>query len=351
MAVARGAVPIPAEELLHLRVFLAEGGEGDAAAACREALLDQAAAEIVPLIADQACPPEVLGFLLRERGEDEALVEAVLTHPQTSDASVAEAARTLPAPLLERVVEDQVRMLRCEELVEVLETRDDLPPMAKVRLEDVRQEYARRARRREGRTRPAPAAPPPVAEDAAEGEAAAAAEGEAGTADALPEDGEAEEGGEGGAAEPEPEISEEAIIRIMRLSIPERIQMAMKGNREERAILIRDKVKSVSLAVLKSPKITDGEVEMIAGMRNVVEEVIREIALSREWTGAYGVILALCRNPKSPARQVLTFMGRLNTRDLKLLAADRAVTEIVRTNARRFYAARTEQKKRPVKRR
>jgi len=120
------------------------------------------------------------------------------------------------------------------------------------------------------------------------------------------------------------------------------VELALKGNREERGILIRDPIKVVALAVIKSPKLTEREVETFAGMRNVVEDVIQKIANSREWSKNYTVVLALCKNPKAPVRKIITMMTRLNNRDLRLLGMDRGIAEAVRVAARRFYVARTQ---------
>jgi len=43
-----------------------------------------------------------------------------------------------------------------------------------------------------------------------------------------------------------------------------RIALAVRGGKEERSILIRDGTKLVALAVLESPKVSDGEVEGFA---------------------------------------------------------------------------------------
>ena len=85
-------------------------------------------------------------------------------------------------------------------------------------------------------------------------------------------------------------------------------------------------------------------------MRNVVDDVLRVIAGSRDWAKSYAIIHALCKNPKAPVRKILTFMSRLTNRDLRLLGTDRNVPEVVRITARRFYVARTDTKtKRPGK--
>ena len=55
----------------------------------------------------------------------------------------------------------------------------------------------------------------------------------------------------------------------------------MKGSKEERSILVRDGTKVVALAVLDSPKITDGEVEKFANQKNVLEALLRAIPMKR----------------------------------------------------------------------
>ena len=48
--------------------------------------------------------------------------------------------------------------------------------------------------------------------------------------------------------------------KINRLDVKGRIQLALKGSKEERSILIRDGTKVVAFAVLEAPKLSDGEV-------------------------------------------------------------------------------------------
>src|SRR3712207_8024223 len=72
----------------------------------------------------------------------------------------------------------------------------------------------------------------------------------------------------------------------------------MKGDREARAILIRDSNRTVATAVVHNPKITDQEVESIASMRTVSDEVLRLISMNRAWARAYPIIHNLARNPR-----------------------------------------------------
>lgn len=128
--------------------------------------------------------------------------------------------------------------------------------------------------------------------------------------------------------------------RISRLSASEKIKLALLGTHEERMILVRDTNKSVSSAVLKSPKLTDSEIEAISKMRNVSEEVLREIGENRLWLKNYAVVLNLVKNPKTPAAISLRLMSRLSNRDLELLSRDRGVSDVVRRAALRTRASR-----------
>ena len=135
----------------------------------------------------------------------------------------------------------------------------------------------------------------------------------------------------------EAEGSNEPTV-LSSLSVMERMKLAMKGTREQRAVLIRDPNRLVSAAVLSSPKLNPSEVEAFARMGNVGEDVLRIIATNRLWIKNYSVIAALVRNPKMPPALSLRFVPRLVDKDVKGLASDRNVPEILRITARKMLA-------------
>ena len=128
---------------------------------------------------------------------------------------------------------------------------------------------------------------------------------------------------------------ESLVQQIAKMTFTEKLKAALKGNREMRAILIRDPNKMIAASVLSSSKINDSEIEAFARMANVGEEVLRTIASNRAWTKNYGVVVGLTRNPKTPLGLSLNLMSRLNDRDLNALSMDRNVPESLRTAARR----------------
>ena len=142
-----------------------------------------------------------------------------------------------------------------------------------------------------------------------------------------------------GAAGPEPaepQTRQGTAQRLAALSVAERVKVAMQGSREERSILIRDPNRLVSAAVLSSPKLSESEVEAIARMGNVSDDVLRIVGTTRAWIKNYNVIAALARNAKTPVAVGLHLLPRLVERDLKLLSTDRNVSEPIRMAARRM---------------
>jgi hypothetical protein len=147
--------------------------------------------------------------------------------------------------------------------------------------------------------------------------------------DTLSELPEVPEGGD--AAEQEKKL-------LSSLSVLERVKLAMKGTREQRATLIRDPNKLVAVAVLSSPKLTEPEIEQFTRTGNVSEDVLRIIGNNRAWVKNYGVVMGLCKHPKTPPAVSMQIVHRLNDKDLKMLAIDRNIQEGLRLLARKMVA-------------
>jgi hypothetical protein len=159
--------------------------------------------------------------------------------------------------------------------------------------------------------------------------AVAASDADSPLVDTAPQEDETEEEGD------EEARKESALKKISGLTVAQRIALAMKGSREERAILIRDANKIVGVAVLSSPKITDQEIESIAKMPTISDELLRMIAHTRAWVKNYGVVLGLVKNPKTPLAISMNLLPRVNERDMRLLSQDRNIPDTLRVTARK----------------
>jgi hypothetical protein len=171
---------------------------------------------------------------------------------------------------------------------------------------------------------PEPAAPPPAAAPAAPAAAASLRPSAA-------------------SKNPPPGVRENALQKINRLDVKGRIQLALKGNKEERSLLIRDGTKVVALAVLEAPKLSDGEVEKFASQKNVLESVLRQIPLKRRFMKNYKVVRNLVSNPRTPLDLGLGLMKHLLSADLKNIGGNKEVSETVRKLALKMYKQKEDQ--------
>jgi hypothetical protein len=133
----------------------------------------------------------------------------------------------------------------------------------------------------------------------------------------------------------EAEDSRTVTQRLAMMNVPQRLKRATKGTREERTILIRDPNKMIAVAVLSSPKLTTSEVEAIARMASVSDEILRIIATNRAWLKNYNVVWALTKNPKTPLQLSMNLLPRLAEKDLRTLSTDRNVPDVLRLTARK----------------
>jgi len=144
------------------------------------------------------------------------------------------------------------------------------------------------------------------------------------------------------AKPPAPPKRENTLQKINSLDVKGRIQLALKGSKEERSILIRDGTKVVALAVLEAPKLSDGEVEKFASQKNVLEAVLRQIPLKRRFMKNYKVVRNLVANPRTPLDLGLGLMKNLLVADLKHLAGNKEVSETIRNLAGKMYKQKLE---------
>ena len=135
---------------------------------------------------------------------------------------------------------------------------------------------------------------------------------------------------EDGLPIPREDERESVFQKISRMSAGERIQLALRGNKEERGILVRDPNKLVSRSVLGSPKITEQEIETFAAMKNVSEEVLRLIGRNRRYAKRYSIVRNLVTNPRTPLELSMGMMTRLHYQDIRFLSMNKNIPDPLR---------------------
>lgn len=143
-----------------------------------------------------------------------------------------------------------------------------------------------------------------------------------------------------------PEEKHKSIYQlVLTMGISEKIQLALKGNKEARGILVKDPNKLICSAVIKSPKITESEAIGYAKSRSVSDEVLRLIAANKEWTRKHEMVLALVNNPRTPLAISMQFMLRLGDKEISDLAKSKAVPAALSTAAKRLMIQKVQKGK------
>jgi hypothetical protein len=370
---AKGLLPLAAEDLLEVLVVLRTDADAAIARSAEETLGEQTADVLLGAAQSTAASPRVLAYLARRPDADREVHEAVVLNAHTPAEAVADlAGATGEGPLLELISINQQRMISEPAIIDAVLANPARTAEAERRVRETRREFFEKEFgvqqvAEEMRARGMTAA----AEFVESAESAAAAlsvedvwliAGHIEASDDELDDSwlpselieellqESEEQRAENIAriieEAEKEIGDVAperislIRRIMLMTVKDRIKLGMKGDREARSILIRDGNKVVATAVVHNPRITDKEVESIAAMRTVSEDVLRTIALNRAWARSYPIIHNLARNPRTPLPTAIQILTRLHTRDLQSLSQNRNVPEAVRRQAYRLTQTR-----------
>jgi regulator of extracellular matrix RemA (YlzA/DUF370 family) len=375
LAAARGMLPLQQSDLLEILVALTASDDPQIASAASETLKAETAEDLLHAASAPDTAPNVLAYLATQVGGKQKIYEATILNTRTPDQALAKlAATTSDNSLLELITINQQRLVRCPELIEAILQNPACSGEAQRRARETHKEFFEKER----------GARQIADELRARGQTAAAeffetadltANGELSLEDAwliaqhievsdadlddswLPAEHLEElvaETAEEMSANVQRVIENERrdgrevnaervslIRRIMFMNTKDRMKLAMKGDREARSILIRDSNKVVCSAVVKNPRITEPEVENIAAMRTVADEVLRLIALNRSWARSYPIIHSLARNPRTPIPTVMTILTRIRTKDLQTLAQNRNVSEMVRRQAYRLQQARS----------
>lgn len=327
--IAAGFLPLPQEDLVAVLAFLASGNDSEIANAARASLEEMPSRVVVGFAEDDRAPSLHLKYLAHAM-DDQTVLEALIRNRALPDEVVVQLAGVADPVLQEVIVINQARILRAPEILDALLSNPILSPEARRRAIETREEFFdKRAR----------FAPPDddelpdlsLSDDAIADLLARAPD------DDVPQT----------PPSPPPAVENDPakmniFMRIMNMTTKEKVQLAFRGGKTERLILVRDRNKLICSAAMRNPRISETEVEGIATMRNVDEEVLRLIGTRRDWTSKLPIINALVHNPKAPVGVVLTLINRLTLRDLKSLKDDKGVSEVVRSTARKLFVQRSQ---------
>jgi len=329
-AIARGTLPLPPAVLLESLDILADDPDADVSTAALASLERLPAPLVGGVVSGRGSTHELLGRLARRFRANEAALLAIARNGAATDATVAFIA-SLPflAPL-EVIGRNQTLLERSPETVAALLANPSTPTA----IVQLWQEHLDRT-----------SAP---AHGVAEPEAAAE-EAHAFVPILVEEDDDE-------AAQPErpPEVEPDGALSAKQLSIyamlkkmsmGQKVALATKGNREVRNLLIRENNKMLCLKVLENPRLGETDIEAYAKSTNISVDVLRGIAMQKEWCKKYNIVRGLVFNPRVPIGVSLELIKRLTLKDIEFLSKNRNVPDTLRNTARRMLSQKREAKR------
>ncbi len=349
-AAARGALPIPREDLIEAWILLRTDPDDEVRLACKESLAEVTEQEWTEVLPDHPFDPRVLDFAIRILGKNNRIRDAALKNSKASNETLEWYAQHAKDEGVDMLLDNQIRLIESPSIVVALLANPSLSPNQVRRIFDLAEQFFRdnpeipsllelrfglklglaggelkrpvgEEEEEEATEAPATALEEAASKLSAELLELATAEGP------LP-----------------PESFRSLYQQILQMPVPAKMELALKGNKEARSVLIRDNNKVVQESVLDSPKLTDGEVEAFARMRNLPPDLFRKMVRNADWMKRYAVIKGLIFNPKVPPGLALPLISRLMDLDLKLLVKDKNVRDVVRREAKKLHEVRHNKK-------
>ncbi len=324
---AGGALPLPPGELATVLFALLHDPDEQVKAKAGESLtgLPESVAGTV-LTGD--VNPAVLGWLAHAWKDDAERMEKLALNGATDDRTQTFLASLPHRRVVEIVANNQQRLLRCPGIVDAL---GDNPITSRSTIDRILSFLGLdRPSAEVAEEEPSADLPEPeqiTDDDAAEALRALLGDDASEFALELLEDH-------------EEEIDEEDMgslfSMVQKMNVMQKVKLARVGNKEARGLLVRDRNKIVAAAAIRSPKMTENEVENLAKMRNISDEILRIISNNREWTRNYQVKLGLATNPKCPIPTAMKFINFLQEKDLKSIMKSKDVATPISTHARRL---------------
>lgn len=335
---ARGLMPLAPADQVAVLYQLSLDTESNVAQSARATAAGLPEKLLATTLAQPATDARVLDFFAQLIADKPQVFDAIAMNPAVADATIATLAGRAGSREVDQIAQNEQRLLRHPEIIAAMY----MNRRARMSTIDRVVELAVRNHVRvpglaawEEVARALVGAAPATAESDAAFAARAASAGD----DSAVISGDAEQ------ALPEEELAAAAAAPgeeedDKNLTIPMKVRLATLGNGVDRGKLIRDPIKMVAMAAIKSPGVTDIEVARYAGNQALAEDVIRYIANNRNWTKVYGVKVSLCRNPKAPISETTRFLPFLRQKDLVNLSKSKSVSSALVAQARKLMTQR-----------
>jgi len=124
--------------------------------------------------------------------------------------------------------------------------------------------------------------------------------------------------------------------RVRGLTRTEKLLLAPKGTRLERAILAQDNDSLILYTLLKNPRITTEEVVKIARSSALSVNIVDLILATTQWSSNHEIRIALVQNPRTPTPISLKLLPTLPEPIIRQIAKATAVNQTLKQAAVRL---------------
>ncbi len=307
LAAARGALPMSGHNLVTVLFVFYHGENQELKEEALGTLQTLPAQILLAALSQKELHPSIIDFIIKLRYQDSVVMRAALSHRMVGIKSLLFLAENSRGEILDMLSHNDEALRKTDVLRMTIINNVHADKVMKLRL---------------GWTEPVvEPEPEPAIESESEPEEEPSAEDEA--TDSLTDE----------------DLEEESLSKyqqLQELTVADKIKMALTGDKEWRTLLIRESNKQVNTAVLKNPRISEGEVLTVAKNRSSSEELIRIILLNRDWVKLYDMKKALVAHPRTPLQTAMRYMTFLSEKDIREFAKSREVGQAIVNNARRM---------------
>ncbi len=345
MMAAKGLAPLGPVDLVSVQIVLTADEDEKIAAAARESV-GGLPESLLKAAAESSLDPAILDYLARCTLTPAAKEALILNKAVGDDTLIHIAATETDDRVLDILSGNQARMLKNVSIAEALLDNTKLSYNTKKRLEEffindftanILASDAEAGVTEDDLSKDFAAA---LATIPAEGEGIEQLTADVFAKEFLEEKQDKDAPAKSKAAPVEEEPQGGVYKQILGMKISQKIKLALKGNKEARSILIKDSNKLVATGVLKNPRITDGEVIMIASSKSSIEDLLRLISVNPAWMRNYPIKVALVNNAKCPIPVAQKLINQLHDHDLKSISKSRGVSGVVKQQAIRILKQR-----------
>lgn len=313
LAAARGSLPMSGPHLVTVLFVFCHGKDEELRNEALRTLRSLSPSILASAITQEDIIPEILDLVARVRYREAKVMEPLLTSRHVSLKTLLFLAEHASGSVLEIIAGNQHAMLKSPALKTLILNNPQADKYLKINLG-----WAPEPEPEEKEKSQTPTVP--VADDD------------------FDDDFESDENGDFDDEEDDVELSK--YQQLLDMKVAEKIKMAMTGDKEWRTLLLRESNKLVTSAVLKNPRITEGEVVVVAKNKAASDDMIRIVLLNKEWVKLYEIKKALAVHPRTPLQKAMRFLGFLGEKDLKDVARSKQIPQAVANAAKRLWAAK-----------